>query len=121
MHQAVDEVFINISYEYRVELEAIILVLEKMGILVHLNIDSYSIYVKNKTIERFTGYNIVSFATTIYNFRSVLMKRLIDVVGLLVTLLAVIFIALATKLESKGPVSFAQRSVGKNGRTFHIY
>jgi len=125
MYHAVDEVFINIPYEYRVKLEEIILVFEKMGILVHLNIDIYNMDVENKTIDRFAGYNVISFATNIYSFRSVLIKRVIDIVGsivgLLITLIAVIFVALAIKLESKGPVFFSQQRIGKNGRTFYIY
>jgi len=125
MYNAVDEVFINIPYEYRVKLEDIILIFEKMGILVHLNIDIFNMDVKNKTIDRFSGYNVVSFATTIYNFKSVLMKRVIDIVGslvgLLIMLIAIIFVAPAIKLESKGPIFFSQKRVGKNGRFFKIY
>ena len=125
MYNAVDEVFINIPYEYRVKLEDIILIFEKMGILVHLNIDIYNMDIKNKTIDRFSGYNVVSFATTIYNFKSVIMKRVIDIVGslvgLLIMLIAIIFVAPAIKLESKGPIFFSQKRVGKNGRFFKIY
>jgi len=125
MYRAVDEVFINIPYEYRVKLEDIILIFEKMGILVHLNIDIYNMDIKNKTIDRFSGYNVVSFATTIYDFKSVLMKRVIDsvgsLVGLLIMVIALIFVAPAIKLESKGPIFFSQKRVGKNGRFFKIY
>ena len=125
MYSAVDEVFINIPYEYRVKLEDIILIFEKMGILVHLNIDIYNMDVKNKTIDQFSGYNVVSFATNIYKFKSILIKRLIDIVGslvgLLITLIAIILIAPVIKLESKGPVFFSQIRVGKNGRFFKIY
>jgi len=125
MYQAVDEVFINIPYEYKVKLEGIILIFEKMGILVNLNIDIYNMDVKNKTIDRFSVYNVVSFATNIYNFRSVLIKRMIDIVGsivgLLIMFVAIIFVAPVIKLESKGPVFFSQKRVGKNGRIFNIY
>jgi len=125
MYHTVDEIFINIPYEYRVKLEEIILVFEKMGILVHLNIDIYNMDVENKTIDRFAGYNVISFATNIYSFRSVFVKRIIDIagsiVGSIITLIAVIFVALAIKLESKGPIFFSQQRVGKNGRIFNIY
>ena len=125
MYHAVDEVFINIPYEYRIKLEEIILELEKMGILVHLNIDIYNMKVSNKRIDRFSSYNVVTFATTIYTFRSLVIKRILDilgsVIGILITMLFVILVAPAIKLESKGPVFFSQERVGKNGRIFKIY
>lgn len=52
-------------------------------------------------------------------------KRTIDVVGALVGLflLAPVFalIAIATRLDSPGPVIFRQRRVGLNGREFEMY
>lgn len=125
MYHAVDEVFINIPYEYRMKLEDVILVYEKMGILVHLNIDMYNLDVKNKTIDRFAGFNVVSFATTIYNMRSLFVKRVMDIVGSLVGLLimgvAFVIVAPMIKIESRGPIFFSQKRVGKNGRIFKIY
>lgn len=49
-------------------------------------------------------------------------KRTLDVtlssLGLLVALLALPFVALAIKLDSKGPVFFLQERVGRNGKIF---
>ena len=42
-------------------------------------------------------------------------------VGLSITLVLTPFIALAIKLDSKGPVFFSQMRVGKNGRFFKLY
>lgn len=54
-----------------------------------------------------------------------LAKRLIDLVGGiamgLVTLVALPFVALAIKLESKGPVFIAQIRLGENGRRIRSY
>jgi len=47
----------------------------------------------------------VYFATNVYDFKSALIKRVIDIVGLLIS---IIFIAPAIKLESKGSVFFFQ-------------
>jgi exopolysaccharide biosynthesis polyprenyl glycosylphosphotransferase len=52
-------------------------------------------------------------------------KRLIDIlggmVGLLITAVVTPFVALAIKLDSPGPIFFAQTRIGKNGRRFKIY
>lgn len=52
-------------------------------------------------------------------------KRVFDIViagsAILFLLPALILIAIAVKLDSKGPVIFKQRRSGLNGRHFHIY
>lgn len=53
------------------------------------------------------------------------MKRIFDIVlsaaALVVLLIPMLFTALAVKLDSKGPVLFRQRRIGKNKREFYIY
>jgi len=52
-------------------------------------------------------------------------KRLLDlcgaIVGLLVSLPVLVFIAIAVKLDSRGPVFFTQVRVGRQGRPFRLY
>lgn len=52
-------------------------------------------------------------------------KRLIDIVVagliLLITWPILLLIALAVKLDSKGPVIFCQRRLGKDGKEFNMY
>jgi len=52
-------------------------------------------------------------------------KRALDIVvsliGLTLLLIASAFIALAIKLDSKGPVFFRQERVGKDGRSFRVW
>ena len=52
-------------------------------------------------------------------------KRAIEVTGTLIGLVAIspllLVIVLAIKLDSKGPVLFKQKRVGKNGTTFNMY
>ncbi len=54
-----------------------------------------------------------------------MIKRVMDIagglVGMLITLLFLPFVALAIKLDSKGPVLFSQIRIGRNGRRFKIY
>jgi len=52
-------------------------------------------------------------------------KRVVDIVcgilGFMVFAVSYLFVALALKLDSAGPVMFTQKRVGKNGKIFNIY
>ena len=52
-------------------------------------------------------------------------KRIVDFLGALFGIIAlsplIIITAIAVKLDSKGPIFFAQKRVGQNGRIFHMY
>ena len=52
-------------------------------------------------------------------------KRFFDVViavlGVVITSPILLIIAIAIKIDSKGPVIFKQERLGKNGKVFHIY
>ena len=66
------------------------------------------------------------FSPSFSDFRFVLIyKRLVDVlvslVGLLLSLLLVPFIALAIKLSSPGPILYRQKRVGREGLVFTCY
>ena len=46
---------------------------------------------------------------------------LISFLGLIICIIPMLFVALAIKIESKGPVIFKQERLGKNGKVFKIY
>lgn len=54
-----------------------------------------------------------------------LIKRLIDIIGSLVGLILLspllLILCVAIKLDSKGPIIFAQKRIGKNGVPFYMY
>lgn len=63
-----------------------------------------------------------------YNNESIIyifLKRLIDLLGSVVGLVAlspiILIVSLLIKFESKGPVIFSQDRIGKNGKTFKMY
>ena len=122
----VDEVFINIPRSIRIDLESVVLEFEKMGIVVHLNLDIFgNIRLKEKTINELAGHNVVTFSSKLFDAKHAILKRLLDIAGGLVgcifLLILTLFVAPAIKLESKGPVFFKQTRIGKNGRKFKIY
>ena len=122
--QIVDEVFIDVPYDSGASLTSIVAEFEDMGAMVHLNI---------QVLEQFEGFSkyvpgsipVITFANNIYDYRQLFVKRLIDiigsVIGLIITGIVMIFVAPVLKMESKGPIFFKQKRVGKNGRYFYIY
>lgn len=120
-----DEVFIYLPNEDMPKIKEMIINFENMGVVCHYNVDIIDLHSSEQTVGKFAGYAVVSFSLKYMDFRRLLIKRLIDIlgslVGLLLTALITPFVALAIKLESKGPVFFSQIRIGKNGRRFKIY
>ena len=123
--KVIDEVFIHLPDYPRSEVEELIIKFESMGITVHVNIDYFNNVIAHKTTESFAGFTVLSYEASTFDYRRLLIKRVMDIagslVGLAITAVLTPFIALAIKLDSKGPVFFAQKRVGKNGRYFYLY
>lgn len=122
----VDEVFIHLPSNYEIELEEIILELEKMGITVHMNLNIFNnLNVKEKTIDEFIGYQVITFSSGLFDEKQAALKRLIDIlggfIGCILTLIITVLLAPIILIESRGPIFFSQTRIGKNGRKFKIY
>lgn len=120
-----DEVFINIPEEDKAYVKHIIYDLESMGIACHYNIDIIERPSKEVRVGSFAGYTVVTYSINHFDYRRMVVKRLVDIigglVGCLITVVITPFIAIAIKADSPGPVFFAQTRIGKNGRRFKIY
>lgn len=123
--KVVDEVFIHLPDYSKEGIEELIINFESMGITVHVNIDYFNNVIAHKTTEVFAGFTVLSYEASTFDYRRLFVKRIIDIfgslVGLMITVVLTPFIALVIKLDSKGPVFFAQKRVGKNGRHFKLY
>lgn len=124
----VDEVFIQLDSIQKKEplLKNMILEFEKMGIVVNLNLDLFNLGLTGeKRIYSLEDYHVVAFSSRLFDYRMVLVKRLIDIcgalVGLVITFVVGIFLAPVLLLESPGPLVFKQKRVGVNGRIFDFY
>ncbi|MCI9487249.1 MAG: sugar transferase [Lachnospiraceae bacterium] len=124
----VDEVFIHVSEIQRREtfLKDMILELEKMGVVVSLSLDLFNLDQHGKKqIYNLEQYHVVAFSSRLFDYRMMLLKRLMDIVGSLVglalTLVVGIVLAPFLLLESRGPLIFCQKRVGVNGRIFKFY
>lgn len=123
--KVVDEVFIHLPDYSKEHIEDLIMNFESMGVTVHVNIDYFNNVIAHKTTEIFAGFTVLSYEASTFDYRRLFVKRIMDIlgaiVGLAITIILTPFIALAIKLDSKGPVFFAQKRVGKNGRYFKLY
>lgn len=124
----VDEVFIHVDAIQKQEkfLKNMILEFEKMGVVVNLNLDLFNLGLTGeKRIYNLEKYHVVAFSSRLFDYRAVVVKRLLDMigalVGLLITFVVGIILAPFLLLESPGPLIFRQKRVGVNGRTFEFY
>lgn len=123
--EVVDEVFISIPYEKDGNLDEIILQFENIGIVVNLSVTAFDLNIREKTVADFGGYHVLTFSTRVFDISSLILKRLIDIVGatvgLLITIVLSIIIIPLIFIESPGSIFFSQVRVGRNGRRFKIY
>ena len=103
-----------------------ILEFEKMGVVVNLNLDLFNLGLTGeKRIYSVENYNVIAFSSRLFDYRMVMAKRMIDILGALVglalTFVVGIVLAPILLLESPGPLIFKQKRVGENGRIFDFY
>lgn len=120
----VDEMIISKRATDKIDLEIIRNIIN-MGIILHLEIDTY---VNDLPNTRLSEEHDLAFLTSSFGVatrRQVLFKRLLDIAGGIV---GTVFMCLACLIfgpiiyfQSPGSIFFVQQRVGKNGRLFKIY
>ncbi len=119
-----DQVFMYLPGTPAKEVRSYILDFQTMGVVCHYNVEMKELNLSGKTAGHFAGYAVMTFSMQYFDYRRMMIKRLIDILGGLAgsffTLLLTPFVALAIKIESRGPIFFAQTRIGKNGRRFKI-
>ncbi|MFT3985793.1 MAG: sugar transferase [Lachnospiraceae bacterium] len=120
-----DEVFLYLPGVSIETVKEIIQGFETMGVTCHYNVEIPELNLEGKTAGNFAGYAVMTFSLQYLDYRRMLLKRGVDIfgsiVGLCMTAVLIPFVALAIKIESKGPVFFSQIRIGKNGRRFKIW
>lgn len=125
--EVVDEVFLVLDNHEMVAISGYAEQFAKMGILTHINIDMLDRLGAGyqREVTQIGNHYAISVAPRFFDFNKLVMKRIIDIVGaivgLIITVFIMLFVAPAVKLESPGPLIFKQKRVGKNGRYFSIY
>lgn len=120
-----DEVFLYLPDMPIKTVKEIIQGFETMGVTCHYNVEIPELNLEGKTAGNFAGYAVMTFSLQYLDYRRMLVKRGVDItgsfVGLCITAVLFPFVAIAIKLESRGPVLFSQIRIGKNGRRFKIW
>ena len=122
---AVDVVLIYCPHMDSRELELLVQSFLAMGVVCHNCVEQFGFEIPCRSVGKFAGMPVMTYIMTEMDYRRMMIKRLMDIVGgfvgVLITLVFTPFVALAIKLESKGPVFFSQVRIGKNGRRFKMY
>lgn len=122
---ALDEVFLNLPGISQSSMEDIIHGFEDMGVDCHYSLELPGVEANCSKVESFGNYTVITYTRFQSSYKRMMIKRVMDMVGglvgMLITLCFFPFVALAIKLDSKGPVLFSQMRIGRNGRRFKIY
>lgn len=122
----VDRVFISLPSDVPIkDIRNTIYEFENMGVVCHYDVGLEDLKLAGQEAGSFAGYAVLSFSLQNLDYRRLMIKRLMDIlgsiVGMLITIIMFPFVAIAIRLESKGPVIFKQERIGRNGRHFKMY
>lgn len=123
--EVVDNAFISLPESRRSEVRGIISLLDEMGIHSILMLDSFVVDDTESRVEMLGNQQVIRFAPRIFKESELFTKRCLDIVGGLVgcvlCIVVGIFVAPAIYLDDPGPIIFAQKRIGRNGRPFKMY
>ncbi len=120
----IDEVVLAYNDLRLQELAPLISDCNRMGLTVNILMDFSGIEYTMTEMDTVGSFNIVSFQSYDFSPLQRLLKHLLDyaigLVGGLILLVMLPFVALAIKIDSPGPLFFVQPRKGKNGRDFNL-
>ena len=125
---AIDEVMVssNLLLGDQQLLSKLILFFEQMGVVTDVCLDTMEPKIKGaRQVYNLEGYPVIAYSSRLYDYRMLVLKRTIDIiggfVGLIITGIISIFLVPAILIDSPGPIFFTQDRVGMNGRVFKIF
>lgn len=124
-HTIVDEVIFTISKNEILNVDDYVAICEERGVTARVILDLFDLKYAKIHVSDIGTLPMITLHTVSLNNVQLFLKRSMDilgaVVGLLISLPIGIFVAIAIKLNSKGPIFFVQNRVGTNGRVFKFY
>lgn len=123
--KVIDRVIFVVPRLWLNRIDEAILACEREGISTSISMDLYNLRIAKVRQTDFSGFPLLDFETFSAQEWQLFIKRLFDVLFsiTLITLLSplLLVVALAVKLDSRGPVFFEQKRCGLNGRQFTLY
>ena len=120
-----DEVFIDLPNASKEQVKEIIIAMELMGVTCHHKFQPLDDEFYPQIYDTIGRCHVMTYSIQNIPYEKLFIKRTIDIlggfIGLIFTVVLTPFIALAIKMNSRGPVFFKQDRIGKNGRKFRIY
>ena len=120
-----DAVFLYLPDVNHKEIDAMIEAFETMGITCYYSVGNLNRKKSVQSVGSFAGHLVITYEANMIDYRRQFIKRSIDIIGailgMLITIVLTPFIALAIKIDSRGPVFFSQTRIGRNGRRFSMY
>jgi exopolysaccharide biosynthesis polyprenyl glycosylphosphotransferase len=119
----IDEVVITLDRNNHFNIEPLVDELQALGLTVRVVIDMLSIPGSKKEVSLFFNeIPMLSYSNFSLNSDQMLAKNFLDLfgglVGIMLNLVMLPFLAMAIKLDSPGPIFFGQRRIGEHGREF---
>lgn len=123
--QNVDELVIALPSERHEKILEIVSLCRAQGVEFSLVPDTFDLTLGTLEIDNLAGIPVIGLRETALHGFNLLVKRAIDIVvasaALVVALPIMLLVALAVKLDSRGPLLYPQERVGLGGRVFRIY
>lgn len=124
-YEPVDEVIVALPLRRRRALiEKIVEACEEQGIMVRVRTDLFELRVARPQVDTIDGVPVVTIRSGPEDGWQLVLKRIIDFMGSLVLLILLapflLLVALLIRMDSPGPVLFAQERVGLNRRRFKL-
>ena len=120
----VDEVVFVMPRKWLDHLEGYVRVCEKIGVKATIAVDFFDTAIARPVVREVDGWPLLTFDSTPNDQFYLSLKRVLDLVGSGLGLIALsplfLLIGLMIKMTSRGPVFFSQIRCGVNGRTFSI-
>lgn len=124
-NRIIDEVVFVVPRSWLARIEEIIRFIDLEGIKVSLAVDIFELKYAKAIQTDIDGYPLITFERTPGRLWQLIVKRVFDLIcsGIALILLSPVFlfIFLAVKFTSEGPVFFTQLRCGMNGRKFNLY
>lgn len=123
---SLDEVFISVDEKKYPAIIDNMNTLSEMGIGIHYQISVPELTgARQKVLSQNGSIYNVTYAGCFIPMGQVILKRVMDICGAIIGCIILVFITIIfaplIKIESSGPIFFAQKRVGRNGRIFKMY